>query len=228
MRATQWMEEDEGIAYISIFTECVFYTFTFRNSIDYCCAQLDSSVPIRIVCPMPFLISAKSLQLNVRLFIRRRWFHAVRNHLKLHTSVRLDSNRGVSTELWQKTADHPSSRNCLFFCFVLSLSFIHRHAMPCHAIPFDSFHFRARSLRFLWPFAHLFCHPLWSFDGIVSHFIWWCSCQIDSFSIDALTIRTSHLVGRAWSRRIDRAYKITFFRFLLKISFFVIRHSYSL
>lgn len=139
MRATQWMEEDEGIAYISIFTECVFYTFTFRNSIDYCCAQLDSSVPIRIVCPMPFLISAKSLQLNVRLFIRRRWFHSVRNHLKLHTSVRLDSNRGVSTELWQKTADHPSSRNCLFFCFVLSISFIHRHAMPCHSIRFISF-----------------------------------------------------------------------------------------
>lgn len=103
-----------------------------------------------------------------------------------------------------------------------------------------SFHFIFMRVHygFLWPFSHLFfCHPLWSIVGIVSHFIWWCSCQIDSFSIDALTVvhaksnsemEREREMESAHNSEFGRRKNITFFRFLLKIPFFVIRHSFSL
>lgn len=135
----------------------------------------------------------------------------------------------------------------LFVFLFCPFTFVHSPPSPPPPPPsFDSFR-ALYSLLFLWPFAHLFCHPLWSFDEIVSHFIWWCApvkltpfrlmrshtyiafCSVRMNSCYSKKKGRQRWEQRAHSSKYGRSKgNITFFRFLLKILFFVIRHSYSL
>lgn len=221
MRATQWMEENEGTAYISIFTMRLLHVYISKfNWLLLCSARF---VGAHSHCMPKCHFSSQWNRYNsMHGSSFRRWFHSARNHLRLHTHP-FDL---MPIEECQPNYGRENRRSSIFtklFVF-LFCPFTFVHSPPFHSIRFISFS---------WERVHY-----GSCDHSLIYFAIRCGrltklCRISfggaPVKLTPFRLMRSLVVHRIWRRarswRIDRAHssgarrKSRFFDFFWKFRF---------